>query len=40
MTSSEGNVARLRVKDILDVGLTYMVLKVFSDLLRDFQQNP
>ena len=30
MTSSEWNVARLRVKDILDVGLTYMVRKVFS----------
>ena len=30
MTSSEWNVPRLRVKDILDVGLTYMVRKVFS----------
>ena len=29
MTSSEWNVPRLRVKDILDVGLTYMVRKVF-----------
>ena len=30
MTSSEWNVPRLRVKDILDVGLTYMVRKVLS----------
>ena len=30
MTLSEWNVPRLRVKDILDVGLTYMVRKVFS----------
>ena len=29
MTSSEWNVPRLRVKDILDVGLTYMVRKDF-----------